>query len=119
MNIRKYLIWSAIGLIFLFIGVFTYTMTTFWQDVTMYLLKINIDILGLILIVIMMILLLPDMKYSYKTKNVLGILVIIGMLLQIIFFPLRIKIAVLVGTSLLSLSLFLGIIGVIIALIDA
>ncbi|MHA1726203.1 MAG: hypothetical protein ACTSYC_07035 [Promethearchaeota archaeon] len=119
MNIRNCLIGFAIGLIFLFLGFFAYTLTTFWEDFTLYLLRINIDILGLIFIIILMILLLPDMKYSYKTKNALGILVITGILLQIIFFPLRIKIAVLMGTSLVSLSLFLGLIGVIIALIDA
>ncbi len=62
---------------------------------------------------------LPDMKYSYRTKNFLAILLIVGIFVDVVFFPLGIKIAMIIGSSFISFSLLMGLIGVLIALIDA
>lgn len=119
MDIRKSLIILAKGFLFVFTGVFLYTMITIWEDFRFFLVKLNIGIVWLILSSIIMVKILPDMKYSYKTKNFLGILLMIGMIMQVVFFPLGIKIAILIGTSFSSLSLLIGLIGVLIAFIEA
>ncbi|MFX1274334.1 MAG: hypothetical protein ACFFBP_01990 [Promethearchaeota archaeon] len=119
MNIKKSLIVFGIGLIILFITILITNfsgMTTF-NDVNLIYIDIYVLIGGIIVFFIALI--LPYIKYSYKTKNLIGTILIIGIMMQGIFFLLDIPIAMRIGRYLVNFMLIGSVIGLIIAFRDA
>jgi hypothetical protein len=67
-------------------------------------------------VIIFVALLLPDMKYSYKTKNIRGLLLIIGMIMQEIFWSFGLKTGIKFGRLIVKIVIHMNLMGILLAI---
>lgn len=119
MNIKKSLILFGIGLIALFFSILIRYLFSLAIINDIRLIYIDIYVLIGVFIVFFIALILPDIKYSYKTKNIIGALLILGMMMQGIFFVLDLPIVIKIGRYIVNFVLIGSVLGLIIAFRDA
>ena len=120
MNIKKSLLTFDVGMISILVCLLVYSFSNLvMEGINISLFYFDIYILINAVAIIFVALLLPDMKYSYKTKNVLGILLIIGMIAQGVFFSVDLRLGIKFGRLLVNIVVLMSLIGVLIAVRDA
>ncbi len=118
MNIRKSLLMFTAILMAFYVRYLVFMFYRLTSGFNLTLIRVNFYILGLVIITLLVTLLLPDMKYSYKTKNFLGIALIFGTILTSLFYPFHIKVGVFIGSLLITIVIIMTFIGVVMALKD-
>ena len=120
MNIKKSLLTFDIGIVSILVCFIIYSFSNLIIDgINISLFYFDIYVLINAVVIIFVAYLLPDMKYSYKTKNVLGVLLIIGIMAQAVFFSVGLKTHIKYGRLLVNIVVLMSFIGVLIAVKDA
>ena len=119
MNIKKSLLTFDIGMMSVLVCLVIYSLSSLVDGINISLLYFNIYIFINVVVIFFIALLLPDMKYSYKTKNILGLLLIIGIMTQGIFWYIGMKTGIKAGRFIVNIVVLMSLIGVFIALKDA
>ncbi len=119
MNIKKSLLTFDIGVLSILTSLIIYSLSSLVEGINFSLLFFDIYVFINVIVILFVALLLPDMKYSYKTKNILGILLIIGIMLQGIFWYAGLKTGIKFGRFIVNIVVLMSLIGVFIALKDA
>lgn len=119
MNIKKSLLTFDIGMLSILFCLVIYSISSVVDGINFSLLFFDIYISINVGVILFVALLLPDMKYSYKTKNILGLLLIVGILAQGIFWYAGLNTGIKLGRFIVNIVVLMSIIGVLIALKDA
>lgn len=119
MNIKKSLLTFDIGMMSILICLVIYSLSSLVEGINISLFYFDLYIFINVIVIFFVALLLPDMKYSYKTKNILGLLLIIGMMAQGIFWYVGLKTGIKVGRLIVNIVVLMSLIGVFIAFKDA
>ena len=116
MNVRKLLIFINAVLVFLLFALIITTFIKSGEEIKWTLIKVDLYLFELILITLLVAKFLPDMKYSYVLKNILGWLLILGMITQWISFPFQIRVGFALGSFIINFVVIMSVIGIILAL---
>jgi len=120
MNIKKSLLTFDIGMISVLVCLIIHSISkAIIEGIQFSYFYADIYVLINAIVIIFVALLLPDMKYSYKTKNILGILLIVGMMAQGVFWSIGLKTGIKFGRFIVNIVVFISLIGIFIAIKDA
>ncbi len=119
MNIKKSLLRFSLLMFLTLVCLVICTFVQLVNQINYLLIYVDIRILTMIIITIFIALFIPDMKYSYRMKNTLGILLISGIVLPTIWLIFRFRIVLMLSNAMVSFVVVCSIIGIIIGIKDA
>ncbi len=120
MNIKKSLMTFDIGMMSILVCLVIHSFSrALIEGIHLSLFYTDIYVLINAIVIIFVAILLPDMKYSYKTKNTLGFLLIIGIIVQGIFWSVGMNSSIKYGRFIVNIVVFMSLLGVILAIKDA